>query len=160
MASRRKTQEEPQTLQEAVTEQAATATEPQTFQEALKKEGKELEKKKSYTLLEGRAHDNPTGVEIDKYASTENGHFEWRMYFRDGDPGPQVRAYLRQNGMDFDKFGEREASNHYQATKPWFKPVPYRAEGAYDDAQRIYYAVVQMMKREKGLEVDDSKGRF
>jgi len=148
--ARKKTDQTAQTLEESVAEQtAATIPTPEP--------AAPIVAKKVYPKLRSWAHDNAAGVELNSYASTDEKLFEIRLQFRDGKPSEDARRYMKDNGFRWEP--NREPGANFMTPGAWVHKVAY--EGAQDrlTAERVYFNVVETIRKEKGIEPEPAIGR-
>lgn len=95
--------------------------------------------------------DNAAGVEMYEFGDKPSGRYEMRLAFRDGDPGEEVRSFMKDNGFKWDKHAT--GAHKFQDAGAWVHPIAY--ENGWRDrlqAEKVYAEVVKMLYAQKGIE--------
>ena len=143
---------EPDVFDDAIAAQAASP--PPAANGADQPE--EGQAKRAYPPLRSWAHNNAAGVELSSYSSKEKKIYEMQLRFRDGKPSQEVRQFMKDNGFRWES--EAPKAGVYDVATAWVHPVGFNT-GAQDrlTAERIYSGVVEMIKRERGLDQEISR---
>jgi hypothetical protein len=117
------------------------------------------EQQKVYPKHRGWAHNNLAGVELSFFASKEEPKlFEARIQFRDGDPGAEVRQYMKENGFQWHR--DREAGLNFGKEGAWTFPIGYMTGHENRlNAERVYFHVVEQLLKAKGLTPEPQAAR-
>ncbi len=98
----------------------------------------------------GNRHDNQAGVELSSYSDKDSGTYEAWIKFRDGKPSDAVRAFMKQNRMQWH--GDVPKGGIFDVAGAWTLPIGFNTRQQDRlHAERVFTKVVEMILEEKGL---------